>query len=200
MLTYTFTKREKALLLVLALVVVAIVWFVFVYQNTTNRLIAIEGELATNQSLVTTAETQVAQQAQMESSIEQHKANGDKPTLMPAYNNLKSLMNELNTIMAAAETYSLAFDELTQDEQNHVLRGVRIDYSTANYKAAEKIVNSLAGGKYPCRIDSVTIANSTSENSGSRSSTTKGSTNASAHVTFFEELLDGATVPASKQQ
>ena len=184
MLTYTFTRREKALLLVLALVLIVIVWFIFVYQSTTNKVIQLEGEIAAVQSEISIAETRVAQKQQMTSTIEQRKAEGVQPTIMPYYDNMQALMEELNYIMSAAQNYSLSFDSLTEDEKHHVLRGARIDYSTASFQDAEAIVRSLAGGRYPCRIDSVNIVNSDSLRDG------VASTTASVHVTFFEQIAE----------
>ena len=196
MLTYTFSRREKALLLLLAIVMVVIVWFIFVYQGTTNRITELEGEISATQTQISVDETRVAQQTQMQSTIDQRKAEGVDPTIMPDYDNMQNLMAELNSIMAAAENYTLSFDQLAEDEQGHVMRGVRVDYTTANYNSAEKIVEALAEGAYPCRIDSVStnIHYEGVDILLGKRGTQK--TDASVHVTFFEKQTEApAAVP-----
>lgn len=187
MLTYTFSRREKALLLLLAIVMVVIVWFIFVYQGTTNRITELEGEISAAQTQITVDETRLAQQTKMQNTIDQRKAEGVEPTIMPDYDNLQNLMAELNIIMAAADSYTLSFDQLAEDDQGHVMRGVRVDYTTPNYQAAEKIVEALAEGKYPCRIDSVSTSihyEGVDILLGKRGT---AKTDASVHVTFFEK-------------
>ena len=190
MLTYTFTKREKALLLVLALVVVVIVWFVFVYQSTANRVTELDSEIATVNSEITTSEARVAQLNQMRTTIDQRKAAGVQPTVMPAYDNMRSLMVELNKIMSAADTYTLSFDQLALDEKGNVERGVRVDYGTASIAKAESIVRAFANGTYPCRIDSVAITDTSGRSNSRTSSAATSKASASIHVTFFESVAD----------
>ena len=186
MLTYKFSKREKALILGLALLVVFIVWFMFVYQGTTNRITELEGQISATQTQISSAETRVAQQAHMQSVIDQRKAEGAQPMQMPDYDNMEYLMRELNRIMAAANNYSLSFDQLTKDEQGHIVRGARINYETTTYDEAEAIVKSLTQCIYPCRIDSLSM---TTYYEGvdillGKKGTAKIS--GTVHVTFFE--------------
>ena len=191
MLTYTFSRREKALLLMLALVMVVIVWFVFVYQGTTNRITELEGQIASTQTQISADETRVAQMDQMQATIDQRKADGVAPTIMPDYDNMQSLMLELNQIMAAATSYSLSFDQVVSDDKGHIERGVRIDYTTPNYKSAKKIVEALAAGQFPCRIDSVTTALHYEGYDYVQNKKGAVSVSASVHVTFFENAPEG---------
>ena len=189
MLTYTFSRREKALILALAIVLLVIVWYTQVFQRTADEMSRIDSEIATVQSEQTMAQAKVAKMRQMEATIKKYEEEGAVATPMPSYDNMTPLMNELNNVMGSALTYSLAFDKLdTEASKDYVLRGVRIDYSCDSVAAAEAIVRSLARGTYPCSVDSVTIADSTvgktSRVSGSSGS---GPVSASVHVSFFEK-------------
>lgn len=198
MLKYTFSRREKALLLVLAIVVVLIVWFVFVYQGTTNQVAKIESSIADTQSKIQIDQTRASQIDTMKQVVEQRKAEGALPTVMPEYDNMQALMVELNRIMGAADKYTLTFDDLNFDDSDHVARGVRIDYSCGTYRQAESLVNSLAGGAYPCRVDSVAIKDSSAgKSNSSTSSTEKSPVSSSVHVTFFEKYPEGMAPQAT---
>ena len=203
MLTYTFTRREKALILVFALLLVAIAWFWFVYQNTTNAMYKIDEELTTVQSEIDIQQARLTQMNSMAQVVEQRKAEGAKKTVMPVYDNLQPLMTQLNSIMSKADSFTLSFDQLDRENPEYVMRGVRIDYTCDSYKKAEAIVKALAGGDYPCSIDTVAISDpnagksATSTSGIGWSTTTKdGKVQASVHVTFFESLPAGS-VPAA---
>lgn len=185
MLTYKMSRREKALVLILALILVAVAWFVFVYQGTNEQITKIEGEISTTESQIELMGARANQITQMEEEIAEQKAKGVKPIEVPAYDNMQPLMAQLNKIMAAATSYSLSFDDLDTSNSAYVARGVRIDYEVPSYADAEAIVHALAEGKYPCRIDTVSIKEKSSKSSKSTSSDTAVS--ASVHVTFFEK-------------
>ena len=178
MITYQFSTREKVLLVVLALIVVFIAWFMLVYQNTTSQITSLEAEIATTRSSILVDESRVSQLQAMKASIEEHKAAGDEPAFVPEYDNLQPLMSELNSIMTMTENYAISFDNISDRSGDYVQRGVRIDYSCGSYDQAEAVVYALANGTFPCSIDTVSITESTSSSSGS--------TSASVHVTFFE--------------
>lgn len=207
MLTYTFSRREKALLLIFAILLLAIVWFVFVYQRTTNEITRLDSEISATQIQVSADRERVDQLDMMRNVIEQRKAEGAEPTVMPDYDNMRALMTELNGIMRSTQTYSLSFDEVVHEEgADHVDRGVRIDYTVASYRNAESIVKALAGGTYPCRIDSVSIndeaARSVTRTNvlGETVTETETRTNASVHVTFFERYSEAAAAVFGSQE
>lgn len=183
MLTYKMSRREKILVLIFAIILVGVAWFVLVFQNSANQLTSIEGELSTVESQISIMQTRAGQIDQMQSVIDQRKAEGAKPVEVPDYDNIQPLMAQLNKIMSAAASYSLSFDDLDTTNAGYVARGVRIDYETGSYADAEAIVYSLASGKYPCRVDSISI-----NDKSAKSSSSKGAAvSASVHVTFFEK-------------
>lgn len=187
MITYKLSRREKALLFALAIVLVVIAWFMLVYQNTTDQITRIEGEISTVDSEIELDTARVARLADMRKVVEMRKAEGATITEVPTYDNMEPLMNELNRIMGAAETYTLTFDEIDRESSaEYVYRGVRINFSCGSYAAAESIIIALANGAFPCVIDSVAIVDNNARPSTSSSSAT--SVSGYAHVTFFESL------------
>lgn len=186
MITYKLSSREKALLLVLAIVLVAIAWFMLVYQSTTDQVTRLEGEISSAESQIELDTARITRLAEMRQVIEERKAEGATVTEVPAYDNMEPLMSELNRIMDAAETYTLTFDELDRESSSeYVYRGVRINFSCGSYATAESIVIALANGAFPCVIDSVAIVDNNVRSSASTNSAT--SVSGYAHVTFFEK-------------
>ena len=182
-------------MLVLALMVLLIVWFVFVYQGTTNEITRIDGEIAETNTVIEADRARVNQLASMRSTVEQRKAEGATPKPMPEYDNIRMLMAELNGTMSKAKSYTLTFDDLVREEK-YVARGVRIDYTSNNYKNAEAIVRALAEGSYPCRIDSVVMNTVNKVRSAVSDRTVISSEmNTSIHATFFEKYPEGYVAP-----
>lgn len=192
MITYKLSRREKALLVVFIIVLIALAWFAFVYRGTTDQYNKLESEIKATESAIEVDTVRVAQMNTMKQVIEQRKAEGAVKAQIPEYDNLKPLMDELNRIMGAAATYSLAFDQLdSTTSTEYVYRGVRIDFSCDSYAAAESIVNALANGAYPCVIDSVSIVD------GSVRYGSDARVSASTHVTFIEKQPSTATTAKS---
>lgn len=187
MLTYTFSRREKALMLVLVVILLAVAWFVLVFQRTTNEVTRLDGEIAAAQTQVGIATTRVSQMEMMKAAIAEYEAAGARMVDIPEFDNVEPLMAELNGIMGAASTYTLSFDALdTETSDQYVLRSVRIDFATGSYDGAEAIIDALANGSYPCVIQSVSISDG-STNSRVRGATGSDVVSASAYVTFLEK-------------
>lgn len=184
MLSYTFTRREKTLILALAIILVLIAWYLLVFQRTTNEITRIDGEISAAQTEITLATAKVAEKNRMQTAIDGYKAQGVAATPIPNYNNTAAVMAELNSVLSASDTYSLSFDEIKKnDSTGFMMRGVRANYSCGSREAAEEIISALANGPYPCSIDSVSISDSSS---GGTRTTGSSPVSATVHVTYFE--------------
>ena len=188
MLTYTLSRREKALILGLAVILLVLAWFMLVYQRTTDEMTRLDGQISTVQSEMTLATAKAGRMSAMQKVIDESKQAGISPKPVPDFDNMTPLMTELNAIMGATSNYTLAFDALDRETSaEYVLRGVRADFSCDTVPQAEAVVSALEGGVFPCSIDSVTIADHTAGGT-SRTLGVRGSSAVSAtvHVTFFE--------------
>lgn len=197
MLNYTFSRREKTLLAVLALVLVIIAWFVLVYQRTTNEITRMDGEIAATQTEITSAMTRVAEMNKMQSIIDDYKAKGETPTPIPDYDNLQAVMAELNGLLSSTDTYSLAFDDLKSGSAGYVMRGVRATYSCGSREQSESIVEALANGPYPCSIDSVSINDASATGSRTAGNAPVSTT---VHITYFERQQAQQQAQSQAQQ
>lgn len=196
MLTYTFSKREKVLLAVLAVILVIVAWYVLVYQNVNNQITSLNSQIADVQTQTTTDTAKVAQMNTMQRAIDDNKAKGVKPSVLPAYDNVQPLMASLNTILAGTNNYQMKFDNLDWSQGNVVQRGVTITFGCNDYASAKNVVTSLEKGAYPCNVDTVSITDNTAtktastySNVGSGSSSASAGSNfgATVHATFFEK-------------
>lgn len=179
MLSYTFSKREKVLLLALALMVVGVAWFVLVYQGTANREVELDSSIANTTAEISAAKAKVAQVEAMKREIENRKDSGAQPTVVPDYDNVTALMGELNRVLHAASSYSISFDPLDMNSANgYVQRGIEITFETSSFKQAESIVEDLVYGSYSCSVDSLDV--NTAASSGTVATT--------IHIVYLERL------------
>lgn len=183
MIPYQFSKREKALLALLVVILVGLAWYMFVFRYTSAETTRLDSEIESAQTLILADTARVASMDQMQSDIDARKAEGAIPTEMPDYDNLQPLMAELNTIMSMADSYSLSFDKVEDPEDGYVKRGADISFECASYASAESLVDALANAKYPCMVESVRISDS------SYRSTSRAGAKATAavYVTFLEK-------------
>ena len=185
MLTYSLSKREKLLVLVLALILVALAWFMLVFQRTGDEITSLESQIANVESEIGVDQARIVQMNSMKSAIEEYEAAGKKAVEVPSYDNMKPLMSELNSVMKATDTYSISFDELNADSASgYVQRGVKIVFGCGSYDAAKTIVNALADGKFPCVIDAISI---TDNAAGGSSRSSGSSVSVTLHLTYLEK-------------
>lgn len=182
MLTYTFSKREKIMLAILAVLLIAIGWFELVYVNTSEQIRSIESQIEATNDSITIEQTRLAKKQEMEKVIEKRKAEGAKATPIPEYDNIRPLMAELNNVMSKAENYTLSFDALDTESTEYVLRGIGMQFGCSSYAAAEEIVALIADGSYPCIVDAVNISDAGTTNVRSNGSNVQ----ATIHVVFYE--------------
>ena len=186
MLSYSFTRREKTLILVLAIILVAIAWYMLVFQRVTTEITQIDSEISSAQTEATLATAKVGEKNRMQAAIDGYKQQGVVAKPIPRFDNVTAVMTELNSVLSASDTYSLAFDEVKKNDANgFMMRGVRVNYSCGSREAAEDIISWLANGTFPCSIDSVSISDSSvggTRTSGSGTS----AVSATLHITYYE--------------
>lgn len=203
MLTYTFSKREKALLLVLALVLIGVAWYQFLFVPTQEQMQQIDSQIAEAQDEITVDAVKAQQIPTMQEEIARYQAEGIEPSVTPAYDNTQALMAELDTKLENAYVYLLEFDDVdTGDGSAGTIasRGLSLGFNCENYEAARDILLSLAHGDYSCSLDqysiddySATTTQTSSTGIVSSNRTSSLNCDVTAHVTFYEQIGSATT-------
>jgi uncharacterized protein YxeA len=194
MLDYTFSKREKVLLVILALIAIGILYYQVIYRNVQDQLDSLNSQISEAQDETVTATAKLSKMKTMQAAIDSYKAAGLKATEMPSYDNITPLMAELNTTLASSSDYTLSFDDVDTSSTT-VERGVDLTFGASSYASARSILDSLLQGSYPCSLDEFTITDNSAEIvSSTKSSSVVGSGTTSssnvsvtAHFTFYEQ-------------
>ena len=148
MMDREFTPREKGMLLVLAVLLLALGYMKLFYAP-------VQQAVEDNQQ----RQTELQDQALIEQTraLKMQAGNAVPDAQVPDYDNVQRVMIELNAILARAQEYSLAFDDVSLDDSGLVRRPVELTFKTADYAAAREIINDLYHCRYRCSIQDVSI-------------------------------------------
>ena len=192
MLSRKFTTREKVLLLVMAIMLLGLFYYQVVYKQTEHMIaeydtIDLENEL-------TIVQGKAARKKKMEQEMAEggQKANGEVAT----YNNITNEINELNAILANADTFNLSFGE-AKAEGTTVRRDIQVSFQTGSYAKMKEFLQQLHDCRYRCLIRNVSVSADASNEKGINAA---GDINVSLTVTFYETTFNAKSTEGLKTQ
>lgn len=192
MMSRKFTTREKVLLIICAVLLLAIFYYRFVYLETTETVETFNTSKLETDLLV--AQTKAMREPAMKSEIE---ANSTKRLgVIAPYNNLQSEIAELNMILSNADTYSLDFSDPTLEGET-VRRNIRISFHVGSYHAMKDILEKLRSSQYRCLLGDVFVSTASTESTGITRST---DLNVNVNVTFFETTVNATSLAGLPQE
>jgi hypothetical protein len=171
-MNYTFSKREKVMLVILAVIVIGLGYFKLILEPINNQVDSY-ASMSEEDQLGIESNTAIIQKIrQMNAAIEQVKADGGYLPI-PSYDNSKELFNELYAILDGTLDYQLSFENVAEDSYV-VLRPITMTYKSASYEDARAIIDELHDSSNLNQISDVIIINS------------DGIYSTSLRVTYFE--------------
>lgn len=192
MLSRKFTMREKVLLLVMAVMLLGLFYYQVVYKQT-ERMIS-EYDTIDLESELTIVQGKAARKKKMEQEMAE---GGQKATgVVASYNNITNEINELNAILANADTFTLDFGE-AKAEGTTVRRDIQVSFHTGSYAKMKELLQQLHDCKYRCLIRNVSVSANDSNKKGINSGS---DINVSLTVTFYETTFDAKSTEGLKTQ
>ena len=138
-----FTKREKVMLVILAVLIIGIGYFKFLLEPVNAGIENYRQLEAMEQDQILLNATLVQQKRQMEQELEALFESGD-PSPIPTYDNSANLLVELHKILEGSAEYTLNFTGTDpMDVQYLIGRPVSLTFRTASYSAARRIIDKL---------------------------------------------------------
>lgn len=175
------TIRERVLLLLLTVIALVSGYVLLFYLPTTQRLESLNVQIAQAQELATQLDARLANQQQMEKTLQQLSDQGAQVPYMPAYDNLQAVMVELHTILAGCQEYSLSFQN-EQGEDHVFYRHVSIPFTCSSYEQAREVLRQLHDSDLRGLLGDIQLLQQ--EN---------GTVRVSAAMTFFEYCTTQST-------
>ena len=181
-----FTRTEKLLIAVLALILLGLFYYQFVDKNVREAITSAESEARMLQTELDAIQARVIQVQSIKSTMDQLEAEG-RLSWMGSYNNSKEEVAFLNGILASALKYSVSFAEVTRSG-DQIRRSFTLEYQTPDYQSAQDIVAALCEGKNRCLVGDVncTIGDD-------------GLVTVRQSATFYETMVDGVADAALPQ-
>ena len=136
------TRREKVLLVILAVMVIGLGYFKLIYEPVSEQIASYESLREQEQAEITSGSARLAQMRRMEKAVEDIKATGEERAI-PHYDNSGALMRELYQILGGTVEYSLDFSEATHREGYIIFRPVTLAFRTETYAEARSIIDAL---------------------------------------------------------
>lgn len=158
------TAREWVLLALLGIIALVSGYILLYYNPMSLRRDAAVADAALYDEQAEAANLRVAQKRRMERELAEIFAADDDPKGLAPYDNLQPVMLELNSILAAAEDYSLSFGTV-DGEERIVRRSISLSFTSGDYGAAKSILQKLHDSDYRCMLENLTVSLGSSEGS-----------------------------------
>ena len=145
-----FTRAEKVLIVVLAVVLFGLLYYKFVFLTTNDVVQTLKSEAETTQTELDIANAKLAKLQKMDQAL----AENDDMSIMESYNNSKEETAFLNKALSDVEDYSITFSDITKDG-NQIRRSFALQFVTSTYQQALDVVSEISYGEYRCLVDDI---------------------------------------------
>ena len=174
-----FTNREKALMLVLAVIILACAYYLLVFSPSKDAIDSSQTQVSQLQSELLVDQAMAQKVQTMQAELDQKKENGEQVKTTLEYDSAPVIMRELNNIMAGTKTYSLSFADAEQSEDGTMMRhSVNVTFTASSYSAAKRVIDELVNNKYTSLVTDFSITAQGDD----------GTAQASATIVYFESL------------
>ncbi len=186
-LSRPFTRREQALLMILAALFLFAVYFLGVHLPVTEAMERTRAERETVSAEVAALEARQRQMDQMQQELDNILSRPNAAEI-PTYDNLQRLMDFLNAVLRSAQDYSLSFQGLRQSEDGAILRReMEMSCAASSYRAAREVLEQLQNCPFRCQLGGLSMSPFAGEGQpDADAALTDGPVQVSLSVTFFE--------------
>lgn len=138
-----FTTREKILLVILVVMLIAIGYFKLILEPINNSIANFQAMTGAEQDEMVRDSVILRKMQEMRRELEEIYASGDSRPL-PAYSNADRLLVELNRILAQAVDCKLNFGATSVLEDNPIFRRpLELTFTAESYRQARSILDQL---------------------------------------------------------
>lgn len=198
-MTNKTSSRDKILMGVLALVVVAAVWYMLFLTPTKNKIAELQGQ----QEAIKTENDEVVEDINvlkewMEDlglTIDDTDETVTDFTKIADYNNLVQLTDEVNQILGVTSTFSLNFTTPTREE-NCWRRDIAVSFKTNSREDAYDVLRSFNEMEHGCLLNDITFSVAQDKDKGGETA------NVSCTISIFEyekteEVVEDVEAPVA---
>lgn len=183
-----FTPREKILLVILAVILLAGAYLWLVQEPISQSLSRIRSQQEEAEMDRLVLDAKKVKLDQMREELDAILAESDAKEI-PQYDNQQNVINMLNSVLASTTDYTLSFEPISQGDGDVMIRRViNMTFYCNSYQEARGIVNQLHGGPYRCQIGNLAISAISQGVTGSTLDLNVYPVQVTMNLTFFELL------------
>jgi Tfp pilus assembly protein PilN len=149
-LSRDFTRTEKILIAVLALILLGLFYYQFVEKTVRQSIANAQSDAQMLQTELDAAQARLMAANNIKNSMDALEASGQK-SWMGSYNNSRAEVAFLNTILADTLQYSVTFSNVTR-AGNQIRRSFTLEYRTGSYASAHEIMARLSQSHDRCLV------------------------------------------------
>lgn len=180
-LSRDFTLKEKILLLILCLILLAFTYYQFVDRPVRLAISNAEAERAALEDELVAVQLKLGKLRNMQEEMDSIAAD-EKVSVMGSYNNSKAEIDMLNDVLEAADRYSISFSNVTRTG-DQIRRNFSLQFSTNDYDMVTKILTELVSGENRCLLSDIRCS--------SDGNVLDGKISVSVTATFYETMVGG---------
>lgn len=157
-LSRDFTRGEKVLILILALILIVLAYYLFVYKPVSEGIEEANVESENLRAELSVSQAKVARLEKMQDEIDDIMAD-ENISEMPSYNNKKAVNALLSDILGSM-TYSATLANMTRNG-DQIRRIVQLQFTAPSYADMEEVLSRLSKSPYRCLIENVSCTSFT---------------------------------------
>lgn len=180
-----FSNRERALVLVLALLLAGGLYFLGVWAPTSEAISQARLEAIDYEILLNTEQNKSWELQSMREKLEEIGYGERALAMTPTYDNVSNVVPLLNSALETSLDYDLRFSPV-QIENNFATREVQMTFTASNYRSAKAIISELAVGPYSCDIGTLRVETVDPEATG----ITSGNVKVSLTILYYEIYIE----------
>ena len=176
----SLSKRETVLLVIMILLIIGIGYYKFILEPINNSVDNYMMMTQDEQDQIMQNTALIQKKKAMEAELEELFAQGT-PTAIPSFDNSGILMVELHSILDDSLDYTLSFGDTAGLKCGYLLRRpIKMEFRTADYYDARRIINRIHGSDNISQISDLEIALLDRDDNG------EGAVKVTMVVTYFE--------------
>lgn len=151
------TTRELVLLGVLAVLLLVSGYLMLFYLPMTAELDRLNADAELCSLELETVRLRVEEKHRMERELEALFARPEPPQALPAYDNLRQVMFELNTVLGPTKGYALSFGTV-DSAQSPVYRSISFSFTGTDYQQVQTVLRKLRDSAYRSILDDLRLS------------------------------------------
>ena len=185
-LSREFSTREKVLLMIPILIILAALYYIFVHDPVSSGIKDADLQAQMMEDELVVLRARVSQVMQMQSEMKELESDSTESGYMPSYSAGKDELDFLHEILSSSTiNYNVTFTELTKDG-DQIRRDFNLQFAAKDYRTVKDILTKLEESKIRCLIGDLALTPI-----GDEGNLMKEGVQVSCTAVFYETMYGG---------